>query len=63
MLPRGGARRHFSARSGLKETGLDRLIRAGYALLHLVTYLHRRSEGGARLDDHAAAPRRRRPPA
>ncbi len=23
---------------GLKETGLDRLIRAGYALLHLVTY-------------------------
>ena len=23
---------------GLKETGLDRLVRAGYALLHLVTY-------------------------
>jgi len=23
---------------GLKETGLDRLIRAGYGLLHLVTY-------------------------
>ena len=23
---------------GLKETGLDRLVRAGYELLHLVTY-------------------------
>ena len=23
---------------GLKETGLDRLVQAGYALLHLVTY-------------------------
>ena len=28
----------FLADLGLKETGLDRLIRAGYELLHLVTY-------------------------
>jgi len=28
----------FLAAVGLQETGLDRLIRAGYALLHLVTY-------------------------
>ena len=38
-----GARRatnaaSISPRSGLKEAGLDRLIRAGYALLHLVTF-------------------------
>ena len=33
-----GARRASSPISGLKETGLDRLIRAGYDLLHLVTY-------------------------
>ena len=31
-------RASFLADLGLKETGLDRLIRAGYALLHLVTY-------------------------
>ena len=31
-------REHFLADLGLKETGLDRLIRAGYDLLHLVTY-------------------------
>jgi GTP-binding protein YchF len=31
-------RAEFLAAVGLKETGLDRLIRAGYALLHLVTY-------------------------
>lgn len=31
-------RKHFLADLGLKETGLDRLIRAGYDLLHLVTY-------------------------
>jgi GTP-binding protein YchF len=28
----------YLAAVGLKETGLDRLVRAGYALLHLVTY-------------------------
>jgi GTP-binding protein YchF len=31
-------RQHFLEDLGLKETGLDRLIRAGYDLLHLVTY-------------------------
>jgi ribosome-binding ATPase len=31
-------RQHFLADLGLHETGLDRLIRAGYDLLHLVTY-------------------------
>jgi hypothetical protein len=31
-------RAEFLAAVGLKETGLDRLVRAGYALLHLVTY-------------------------
>jgi GTP-binding protein YchF len=31
-------REHFLADLDLKETGLDRLIRAGYELLHLVTY-------------------------
>ena len=31
-------REHFLANLGLHETGLDRLIRAGYDLLHLVTY-------------------------
>lgn len=31
-------RESFLADLGLKETGLDRLIRAGYDLLHLVTY-------------------------
>jgi ribosome-binding ATPase YchF (GTP1/OBG family) len=31
-------RTEFLAAVGLAETGLDRLIRAGYALLHLVTY-------------------------
>jgi GTP-binding protein YchF len=31
-------REHFLADLGLSEAGLDRLIRAGYDLLHLVTY-------------------------
>jgi ribosome-binding ATPase len=31
-------RAEFLAAIGLEETGLDRLIRAGYALLHLVTF-------------------------
>jgi ribosome-binding ATPase len=31
-------RAEFLAAVGLQETGLDRLIRAGYALLHLVTF-------------------------
>ena len=37
VLPRE-EREHFLADIGLKEPGLDRLIRAGYALLHLVTF-------------------------
>ena len=53
-------RESFLADLGLKETGLDRLIRAGYELLHLVTYLHRRAEGGARLDHHQGHQGRRR---
>jgi GTP-binding protein YchF len=32
-------RAHFLADLGLQEPGLDRLIRAGYELLHLVTFL------------------------
>ena len=35
---------------GLSEPGLNRVIRAGYKLLHLITYLHRRPEGIPRLD-------------
>ena len=31
-------RAEFLAAVGLKETGLDRLVRAGYALLHLITF-------------------------
>jgi len=37
MLP-AEERADYLAAVGLTETGLDRLIRAGYALLHLVTY-------------------------
>jgi GTP-binding protein YchF len=37
MLP-ASERADYLEAVGLKETGLDRLIRAGYALLHLVTY-------------------------
>ena len=37
MLP-PDERADYLAAVGLNETGLDRLVRAGYALLHLVTY-------------------------
>ncbi len=37
MLPQGD-RAEFLKEVGLEEPGLDRLIRAGYELLHLVTY-------------------------
>jgi ribosome-binding ATPase YchF (GTP1/OBG family) len=37
MLP-PDERVDYLAAVGLNETGLDRLVRAGYALLHLVTY-------------------------
>ena len=48
-----GARRVSRRASASKEAGLDRLIRAGYALLDLVTYFTVGPEGGARLDHHA----------
>ena len=55
----------FLDEMGLDEPGLNRLIRAGYALLGSRDLLHRRPEGSARLDDHArhegAAGRRRHP--
>ena len=38
MLADPGERREFLAALGLEETGLDRVIRTGYALLDLVTY-------------------------
>ena len=37
MLP-ADERADYLAAVGLKQTGLDRLVQAGYALLHLVTY-------------------------
>ena len=55
----------FLADIGMKEPGLDRLIRATYDLLGLHTLLHRGPEGGARLDReegrHRAAGRGRDP--
>ncbi|MEK7530056.1 MAG: DUF933 domain-containing protein, partial [Patescibacteria group bacterium] len=33
------ARREFMASIGLQETGLDRVVRAGFALLDLITFL------------------------
>ena len=45
-------RAEFLEAVGLKETGLDRLIRAGYALLASGDLFHRRPEGDARLDHH-----------
>jgi GTP-binding protein YchF len=42
----------FLEEMGLHEAGLDRLIKAGYALLGLADLFHRRPERGAGLDDH-----------
>jgi hypothetical protein len=39
LLADPGERREFLAALGLGETGLDRVIRAGYALLDLITFL------------------------
>ena len=50
-------REHFLAELGLTEPGLDRLIRAGYDALAPRHLLHRRAEGGARLDRDDAARR------
>ena len=47
---------------GLEEPGLNRLIRAGYALLGLETYFTAGPQGSARVDDppgHESAPGRR----
>ena len=54
-------RQEFLETLGLDEPGLDRLIRAGYKLLDLVTYLHRGSEGSARLDRRNRGDRAGRP--
>ena len=43
----------ISPQSASRRPGLDRLIRAGYALLASRHLFHRRAEGGARLDHHA----------
>ena len=53
-------REEYLGAIGLKEAGLDRLIRAGYALLNLDHLFHRRSERGGGLDRSRAAPGRRR---
>ena len=43
-------RAEFLDTLGLEEAGLDRLIRAGYQLLDLITYFTVGPEGGPRLD-------------
>ena len=43
-------RAEFLRELGIEEPGLNRVIRGAYQLLGLNTYLHRRSQGGARLD-------------
>ena len=52
VLPQAEQRDYLDA-IGLAEPGLNRVIRAGYALLHLVTYFTVRPKRGARLDDRA----------
>ncbi len=58
-------RREYLETLGLKEPGLNRLIRAGYDLLGLITYFTAGPEGGARLGHSArhqgAASRGRHP--
>ena len=46
-------RTRIPGRDGADEPGLNRLIRAGYQLLDLVTYFTVGPERGPRLDDHA----------
>ena len=41
----------FLEELGLKESGLDRLIKKSYSLLGLISYLTAGREGDARLDD------------
>ncbi len=54
--------KEFLAALGLEEAGLDRLIRAGYKLLDLITYFTVGPKE-TRPGRSSAAPRRRRPPA
>ena len=44
-------RAEFIEEMGLTEPGVNKVIRASYSLLDLVTYFHRRRKRGARLDD------------
>ena len=57
--------KEYLASHGVDESGVGRLIRAAYHLLGLQDVLHRRREGGARLDDprgrHGPAGGRRHP--
>ena len=46
---------------GLDEPGLNKVVRAGYELLGLITYFTAGETGGARLDHHEGHARRRRP--
>ncbi len=64
-LPDETERQEFLAGLGLEETGLNRVIRAGYELLGLLTYFTVGPERGARLDHrqgHQGAAGRRRHP-
>ena len=54
-------RAEYLAAIGLQEPGLDRLIRAGYALLDLVTYFTAGPKEAAPGRSRAAPRRRRRP--
>ncbi len=56
-------RAEFLSSLGLEDSGLDRIIRAGYALLGLITYFTVRAEGSARLDHPQGDEGARRPPA
>ena len=58
-----GDRLAFLEELGLHEPGLDRVIRAAYHLLGLLTFFTAGVEGSARLDDARRARSRRRRPA
>ena len=53
----------FLEELGLQESGLDRLIKAGYHLLGLISYLTAGKPEVPRMDHHHAAPKHRRLPA
>ena len=52
-------REAFLADLGLQETGLTRVIRAGYELLDLITFFTVGPEGSARVDGRTKARKRR----